>query len=94
MNDKIKSLQQQIEAEQRKIDNCKHNFGEAFYDAETVLEPYGYKMVGQGSDVWHEPQGYREVKKDRWTRKCKTCGFEQHTYTKKPVITDYKPDFD
>ena len=35
--------------------------------------------------LWHEPEGYRDVKKDRWTRKCKIC--EEHTYNQKPVIS-------
>jgi hypothetical protein len=94
MNDVIKKLQEQIEAEKRKIANCKHDFNEAYYDPETIKEPYGMKMVGMGSDVWHEYEGYRDVKKDRWSRKCKLCGYMQHTYTKKPVIKEYKPNFD
>ncbi len=93
MNDNIKRLQAQIEAEQSKIRNCKHDFDKSFYNAETTREPYGYEMVGQGSDVWYEPKGYRDVKKDRWTRKCKVCGFEQHTYNQKPIVTGYEPSF-
>ena len=93
MNDNIKRLQEQIEAEKRKISNCKHEFDKAFYNAETVREPYGYRMVGQGSDVWHEPEGYRDVKKDRWTRKCKVCGFEQHTHIQKAIVSGYEPSF-
>ena len=61
MNDNIKRLQEQIEAEKRKISNCKHDFDKAFYNAETVREPYGYRMVGQGSDVWL----YRDWETDR-----------------------------
>jgi hypothetical protein len=93
MNDNIKRLQKQIESEKRKIANCKHDFDKSFYNSETVREPYGYKMVAQGSDVWGEPQGYHDVKKDRWTRKCKVCGFEQHTYSQKPIVSGYEPSF-
>ena len=93
MNDNIKKLQEQIEAEKRKINNCNHDFDKPFYNAENVREAYGYKMVAQGSDVWHEPEGYRDVTKDRWTRICKSCGFEQHTYTQKPIISGKEPTF-
>lgn len=94
MNDKIRELQKQIQNEESKIRNCKHNFGQPYYDPETVKEPYGYRTVGQGSDVWSEPMGYRDVKKDRWTRKCSSCGFEQHTNKQEPVIKEFKPKFD
>jgi hypothetical protein len=93
MNDKIKILQEQIEIEKRKINNCTHNFDKPFFNAETINEAYGYKPVYQGSDHWFEPQGFREVKKDRWTRKCKKCGFEQHTNNTKPIIEGYEPSF-
>lgn len=93
MNDKIKMLQEQIEAEKRKIANCKHVFDKPFYNAETIKEPYGHKMVAQGSDVWYEPQGYHDVKKDRWTRKCTICGCEQHTDKLKPIVSGHEPLF-
>ncbi len=93
MNDKIKELQAQIKAEEAKIRNCSHTFGEPYYNPETVVEPYGFKTVGQGSDVWTEPQGYHEVSKKRWSRKCQKCGNEEHTYKQEAVITDYKPSF-
>jgi hypothetical protein len=93
MNDKIRQLQDEIEREKRKISNCRHNFGEAFFNPETVREPYGFRVTGRGSDMWSEPEGYNDVKKDRWTRVCKTCGKEEHTNKQKPVITNYKPDF-
>jgi hypothetical protein len=59
MNDKIKKLQEKIEAEKRKILYCKHDFDKAFYNPEIVIDD-GYK------------------KKERWTRKCKKCEFEQN----------------
>ena len=93
MNDNIKRLQEQIEAEKRKINNCQHNFDNSFFNPETTREPYGYRMVGRGSDVWGEPEGYRDVTKKRWTRKCKICGFEQHTYNQKPIISGHEPAF-
>jgi len=93
MNDNIRKLQEQIEAEKRKISNCNHVFDNSFYNPETIREPYGFKTVGQGSDVWTEPEGYRDVKKDRWTRKCKVCGFEEHTHSQKPIVSGYEPDF-
>lgn len=93
MNDNIKRLQDQIKAEKRRIANCKHEPDKPFYNPETVREPYGQRMITQGSDVWYEPQGYHDVKKDRWTRKCIHCGLEEHTYTQKPIITGHEPSF-
>lgn len=93
INDKIKQLQSEIAKEQEKIRNCKHQFGEAFYNPETIKEPYGYKMITQGSDVWGEPEGYRDIQKPRWTRKCSACGLEQHTYETEPIVTGTKPKF-
>jgi DNA integrity scanning protein DisA with diadenylate cyclase activity len=92
-NDRIKQLQNEIESEKRKIQNCKHIFDKAFYNPETIKEPYGYEMKAQGSDVYYEPKGYKDVKKDRWTRKCTICGNEEHTDKQKPIINGYEPSF-
>lgn len=93
MNDKINELRRQIEIEETKIRNCNHDFGVAYYNPTTERKPYGYRIVAQGSDVWGESEGYRDVKVDRWTRKCKLCGFEQHTDKQKPIISGYEPNF-
>jgi len=93
MNDNIKRLQKQIEEEERKISNCKHDFDKPFYNAETVKEGYGSVQDGAGSDPHWSYAGFRDVKKDRWTRKCKICGFEQHTYNQKPIISGHEPSF-
>jgi hypothetical protein len=94
MNDKIRELQKQIEAEKRKVANCKHDFDSAFFNPETIAVPYGSKMEHSGSDVWFVPAGYREEQKDRWSRKCKICGFEQHTYKQKPIVAGNEPSFE
>jgi len=78
INDKIKSLRSQIKEEENRIRHCKHDFLDAKYDPDTVKEPYGYNLVAHGSDVWSEPIGYRDVKKDRWSRK--TDGQESVDY--------------
>ena len=93
MNEKIRELQKQIEAERRKIKDCYHQYGSHFQNNEVKKEPYGHKLVAQGSDVWPEPEGYHDVEKLRWTRICKICGNEQHTYNQKPVTVDMEPDF-
>jgi hypothetical protein len=93
MNEKIKELYDQIKTEENKIRSCKHDFTEAKYDPETVNEPYGMKTVGRGSDVWYEPEGYRQVQKPRWSRKCKTCGFIQFTYEQETVVVKTQPKF-
>lgn len=93
MTDNIRRLQEQIEVEKRKILNCKHDFDKSFYNPETVKKGYGSVQDGAGSDPHWSPAGYMDVKKDRWTRECKLCGFEQHTYTLKPVVSGYEPSF-
>jgi len=93
MNDKIKELQKQIEAEQRKIANCKHEWGEVFSNPEIVKEGYGSVQDGAGSDPHWSYEGYRDVEKPRWTRKCNLCGTEEHTCKQKPIIKGLEPDF-
>ena len=93
MNSKIEELSRQIESEKAKIRSCNHDFSEPKYDPETVTEEYGYRMVAMGSDVWHEPEGYRQVQKPRWSRECKNCGFVQFTYQQESVVVKTQPKF-
>ena len=93
MNNRIKELQAEIERERRKIASCKHEYGKPFYNPEKVKEAYGYKPVAHGSDVWGEPEGYRDVDKPRWTRVCIHCGNEDHTDKQKAVVVGHEPDF-
>jgi len=93
MNDNIKRLQAQIEAEENRIRNCKHDFDKSFYNAEKIQVQdarLGYER--HGVDSWPILSFHTETK-DRWTRKCKLCGFEQHTYNQKPIVTGYEPSF-
>lgn len=80
MNDKIRELQAQIKTEEARIRDCKHEFGSTYYNAETIMEPSSYEQTGRGVDKWYVPTSYREISKDRWSRKCAKCGHEQHTY--------------
>jgi len=87
-------LRQEIRDEQQAMDNCSHgDWTEPIYDPETNQVPYSFKTVGQGSDVWMEPDGYKDETKDRWSRECKKCGKIQYTYTQEPVIVGRKPSF-
>lgn len=93
MNDNIYRLQELIEAEKRRIANCKHEFDKPFFNPEIVKEGYGCIQDGGGSDPHWSFEGYKDVKKNRWSRKCKRCGFEEHTYNQNPIITGYEPKF-
>lgn len=93
MNDKIKEYHKLIDEEIKRINSCKHKFGEPYYDPEFLMEPYGFKYEGQGSDPILVPEGYKKVEKPRWTRKCVNCGFEEHTNKMQPIIKGYTPDF-
>jgi len=90
---RMERLLEEARQEQQAMENCGHEWGEVKYDPEEVRVPYGYKTVGQGSDIWTEPEGYRDDTKDRWSRECKKCGKIQYAYTQEPVISGYKPKF-
>lgn len=90
---KIENLRMQIVQEQNKIDSCKHEYSEPYYNSETVKEGYGSVQDGSGSDPHWGYAGYRDVQKDRWTKKCNKCGHCQHTYNQEPIFVGYKPKF-
>ena len=90
---KIEQLKKEVSQLEKQIANCHHEYAKAIYDPEQVRESYGYKIVGQGSDVWSEPEGYRDVTKERWSRECIHCGKKQYTYDQEPIVTGYKPKF-
>ena len=93
MNDKIKNLQEQIEVEKQKIDNCDHKFGEPFSNPEIKKEEY---LTGEYENhgVHHHPiTAFRDKTVSRWTKVCELCGREEHTNKQKPVIKGYEPDF-
>ncbi len=92
-NEKIEQLKREIANEERNISNCKHSFNEAIYDPETVKEGYGSVQDGAGSDPHWSYAGYRDVQKDRWSRKCSICGYKQFTYKQEAVVSSYKPKF-
>jgi len=91
--DKIAQLQHEIEVEKLKISKCKHVFGNTYYNPTIIKEGYGSVQDGAGSDPHWSYIGYKDVEKPRWTRKCKLCGYEDHTDKKKPIITGYEPSF-
>ena len=93
MNDRIRDLQREIEREQSNIDNCNHSWGKPYSNPETKREPYGYKLVGHGSDVSYESEGYRDVNVPRWTRDCTICGHSEHTHSTEAVIKEHRPKF-
>ncbi len=84
-------LEKELASIDRQIQACNHEYGETLYDPETVKVPYGYNMIKQGSDIWEEPEGYREEKRDRWSQTCKKCGHKR--YTTKTIPMGYKPVF-
>lgn len=93
-NDKIKDLKRQIEAEEQKIANCRHEWGKSFYNPEKTSEPYGSVFRSQGSDAWTEPEGMKDVYVTRWTRVCTKCGHENHTKKEKITTKSEGGDFD
>lgn len=91
--DKIDNLKMELRRLQEMQSRCKHYFDNPIYDPETVKEGYGLIQDGAGSDPHWSYAGYRDVQKDRWSRKCVTCGKKEYTYAVEPIISDYKPKF-
>jgi hypothetical protein len=91
--EEIKLLQEQIDQRKKEIANCKHIFGKPVYNPEIIKVPYGIHMQGHGSDVWGEPDGYRDESYSRWTRTCSICGKEEHTNKQKDIVVGREPDF-
>lgn len=87
-------LLRELSDSKERMKNCKHDdWKEPLYDAEIVKEGYGSVQDGAGSDPHWSFAGYRDVKKDRWSRECKLCGQKEYSYTLEPVIKEYKPKF-
>ena len=84
-------LERELASINRQIEACNHEYGETKYDPKTVKVPYGSKIVQHGSDVWSEPEGYRDEIKDRWSQTCKKCGHKR--YTTQTIPTGRKPVF-
>jgi hypothetical protein len=88
LREELENLQESVALSQR---TCRHSWGDAVSDPEFYQEPSGYKLVGHGSDAWHEPTSYHTVSKPRWKRACKLCHKVEYTYEQKPV--KYEPLF-
>jgi len=91
--EEIKVLQAQINERLKEILNCNHNFGKPFYNPDTIQVPYGIHLRGVGSDVWGEPDGYKNESIPRWTRVCSICGKEEHTNKQRDIVIGQEPDF-
>ena len=86
-----KRYEKELEDMRKEQSTCVHDWGEVKYDPEIKREPYGCRTVAQGSDIWVEPEGYHNVKHERWSRTCKKCGKVE--YTKEQVAVKYEPKF-
>jgi hypothetical protein len=93
-SEKIRRLQEEIRREEELMSGCEHTFDKPFFNPETVREPGSTELEVHGSDAWPVVTSWRSVEKDRWTRKCPKCGYEQHTYKQEPVVAGYQPKFD
>lgn len=94
MNDKIRKLREQIKSEESKIKNCNHDFGDTCFDPEEYSDYYFTGEFEKDMGVDARPIYASQTKtKDRWSRKCKKCGFKQYTYKQKPIIKSYEADF-
>ena len=80
--EQTQQLWKEIEAEESR---CEHRWDESIYDPETRKEPSSFGLVGMGSDVWTQPDGWHEVTVPRWSRTCLDCGKVEYTTTQKPV---------
>jgi hypothetical protein len=91
--EKIKQLQEAIKVQEEIIKNCKHKFDDPIYDPEEISVPDDHKGYEcHGVDRWPIPS-YQKETKDRWSRECTICGHKEYTYSQKPIISGYRPDF-
>lgn len=90
---RMERLLEEVRQEQQAMDNCGHEWGEAKFDPEEYMKPYGSKQTGKGSDPYWEPEGYAKAEIDRWSRECTKCGKIQYAYAREPIITGHKPSF-
>ena len=86
-----REYESKLSALRKEQSNCNHDWEEVKYDPEIKRELCGCRMVKQGSDIWWEPESYRDVAHKRWSRTCKKCGKVE--YTKEQVATKYEPKF-
>jgi len=86
-------LKRELAASEIRMQNCKHVFADPIYDPETVKVGYGSVQDGAGSDPHWSYEGYRDEKKDRWSRECTICGKKEFTNQQVPVIKGYAPKF-
>ncbi len=59
-------------------ERCNHVWGPIFWGTKTEYIPYGYRQVKQGSDIWGEPEGYREEEKSCQMTICTKCGAKKY----------------
>lgn len=95
MNERLRQeqLKRELAQSESRMANCNHDFDKAIYDPETVKEGYGSVQDGAGSDPHWGYAGYRDVKKDRWSKECKICGRKEYTTKLEPVVSSYEPKF-
>jgi hypothetical protein len=63
--------------------NCRHAFGETFYNPTKEQKSSYSHLEGHGSDPW-PVYNYYDVDKPRWTRVCSLCDKEEHTFEQRP----------
>lgn len=93
LQNQIKELEQKLEELKKQQRCCLHIFGTPFFNPYDSKEEY---LTGQyeTQGIHHWPiTAWKDVKKDRWTRKCTKCGFEEHTESLKTVKVVQAPDF-
>ena len=88
MNSEIERLQQLIEVEKRRIENCRHEFENSYYNPVDTVKFSGHlERPGAFGNLV-------TVKEERWSRRCKLCDKLEHTNKLKPIISSYEPDFE
>ena len=86
-------LLSELAQSRKRMENCKHLFKDPIFDPETVREGYGSVQDGVGSDPHWSYAGYRDVKKNRWSRERKVCGKIEYTNKQAPIISGFAPKF-
>jgi hypothetical protein len=89
LQNRINELEQQLKNLKTGQRNCGHVFGEPYDSKEEYLTGQ-YETHG----IHHWPiTAWKDVRKNRWTRRCTKCGFDEHTEILKTVKVEQAPDF-
>ena len=94
LQNRIYELEQQLKNLKVEQGRCAHTFADPFFNPYDSKEEYFTGQYDETQGIHHWPiTAWKDVRKNRWTRRCTKCGFEEHTESLKTVKVVQAPDF-